>query len=62
MEFGGLYDDDGNKINPDLIPKPGLCLVCRKNDDPSEELLCNMTRFDQRNESDFKCYAFEKKE
>ena len=32
MEINGFYDDDGNKINPSLVPKPGLCIIC-KNDD-----------------------------
>lgn len=39
----GYYDDDGNELNPDLIPKPGLCIICRKNDDPDEELICDLT-------------------
>lgn len=55
----GYYDDDGNELNPDLIPKPGLCIICRKNDDPDEELLCNLTRLDQRDEQEFKCFAYE---
>lgn len=60
-EINGFYDDDGNKIDPSLTPKPGLCLVCRKNDldDPRENLLCDMNRYDQRNEEEFKCGAFE---
>jgi len=39
----GFYDDDGNRINPDLIRKPGLCLLCRKNDIdyPMENMLCD---------------------
>jgi len=61
----GFYDDDGNRINPDLIRKPGLCLLCRKNDidDPMENILCAMTRHDQRNEDEgkFERGAFEKK-
>ena len=24
------YDDDGTEIKPDLIPKPDLCLICKK--------------------------------
>ena len=54
------YDDDGNELNPDLIPKPQLCLSCRKNDDPGEEVLCNLNRLDQQGESEFKCFAYEK--
>ena len=53
------YDDDGTEVNPDLIPKPQLCLSCKKNDDPGEEILCNLTRLDQRNEPEFKCFAYE---
>ena len=55
----GYYDDDGNELNPDLIPKPGLCITCKKNDDPDEEILCNLTRLDQRDEQEFKCFAYE---
>jgi hypothetical protein len=54
------FDDDGTEVNPDLFPKPALCLTCRHNDDPNEELLCNLTRLDQRDEDEFKCYAYKK--
>lgn len=59
-EIHGLFDDDGFKINTELIKKPGLCLTCVHNNDPNQELLCNMTRFDQEGESEFVCYAFKK--
>ncbi len=59
-EINGYYDDDGNKLNPDLIPKPGLCLICRKDSDPHEEILCNLNRLDQSGQDEFICYAFEK--
>lgn len=52
------YDDDGNELLPDLIPKPGLCLVCKLNADPHEEVVCNLTRLDQRNNAEFECYGF----
>ena len=35
-EIDGFYDDDGTKIDPNLIPKPGLCISCIHDDDPSE--------------------------
>jgi len=54
-----FYDDDGTEINPDLIAKPGLCLSCEKNDNPDEEMLCALNRLDQRNDKDFKCFAYE---
>jgi hypothetical protein len=60
MELNGYFDDDGTEINMDLIKKPGLCLICKKDNDPHEEIPCNLNRFDQRNETDFKCFAFEK--
>ena len=56
------FDDDGEEVNPDLIPKPGLCLSCRKEDGPDEEVLCNMTRFDQAGEDEFICDAYEPKQ
>lgn len=63
FESGGIFDDDGNPINPHSIPKPGLCLLCKleDDDDPEENILCSLTRYDQRNEKEFKCRAFEPK-
>ena len=55
------YDDDGNEINPELIPKPSLCITCLKDDDPDEQILCNLNRMDQVNEPEFRCYAYEPK-
>lgn len=52
------FDDDGNEINPALIPMPTLCLNFEKKDDPYEEILCNLTRLDQREDKEFVCYAF----
>jgi len=62
-EINGLYDDNGNKINPDLIPVPSLCIICKSYEetDWEENMLCNLNRFDQRNSKDFKCGAYEKK-
>jgi hypothetical protein len=56
-----LFDDDGTEINPDLISKPSLCVSCKKDDDPSEEVLCNLTRADQQDDDEFECFAFEPK-
>lgn len=52
------FDDNGTEVNPDLFRKPQLCLSCRKNNDSNEEVLCNLTRMDQRDEPDFKCCAY----
>ena len=60
--INGFYDDDGNKIDPNSVPVPGLCIICKQyqSDDSEENLLCLMNRNDQRNERDFKCGAYEK--
>jgi hypothetical protein len=59
-QIHGFFDDDGYEINTDLIKKPSLCLTCVNNDDPNEEILCTMTRFDQEHEPEFKCFAYKK--
>ena len=63
-DINGIYDDDGNKINPHSVPVPGLCLICEKyaDTDPEENLLCMLNRFDQKDEDNFKCHAFKKKQ
>ncbi len=59
---GGFFNDDGTPIDPDSVPVPGLCIICKKYqyDDPEENFLCMMNRNDQRNDPDFKCGVFEK--
>ena len=57
------FDDDGTEINPDLIPKPDLCIICKKDGlAGKEEVLCNLTRADQQGEDEFHCEAYEAKE
>lgn len=54
------FDDDGTEINPDLIPKPDLCISCKKDSQPGEEeILCNLTRADQQGEGEFRCEGYE---
>lgn len=55
----GYYSDDGTEYNPDLYPLPNLCLSCKKKDDPNEEIVCNLTRMDQIEEIEFKCFAYQ---
>ena len=57
----GFFRDDGTETNPDLIAKPSLCVSCRKDDDPNEEVPCTLTRADQQGEEEFRCFAFEPK-
>jgi len=59
-KIAGIFDDDGYEINADLIKKPGLCMTCLHDNDLNEEMLCNMTRFDQQGEQKFKCLAYKK--
>ena len=54
------FNDDGTEINPYEIKKPSLCVICKKDLDPNEEILCTLTRMDQRNSNEFICEAFEK--
>jgi hypothetical protein len=57
------FNDNGTEVNPDLIPKPDLCITCKKDrQSGEEEILCNLTRADQQGESDFRCDAYEPKE
>jgi len=60
-KIAGIFDDDGYEIIPELIKKPSLCMICLKDDDPSEEMLCNLNRYDQRDDEEFRCGAFVKK-
>lgn len=58
-KIAGFFDDDGFEIDMKRIKKPSLCLSCKKNDKPEEELLCNMIRYDQMEEKEFHCNAYE---
>jgi len=55
------FNDDGTEINPELVPMPSICVCCKKNDDPSQEILCTLTRADQQDETEFHCFAYEPK-
>jgi len=57
------FDDEGTEINPDLIPKPDLCITCKKNNlSGKQEILCNLTRADQQGHAEFRCEAYEPKD
>ena len=70
-----FYDANETEINEFEIEKPLAGMPqfhavparkasgsCKKDDDPSQEIPCQLTRMDQRDEAEFKCYAYEKKE
>jgi len=63
--YNGIYDDDGNKINVLDIPVPDLCLSCENflDNDWDENLLCNLSRAEKREEGEeFVCYAWRERE
>lgn len=60
-KIAGFFDDDGYEINTDLIKKPSLCITCLSDDNPKEEMLCNMTRYDQKDDNEFKCFAYKRR-
>jgi len=57
-QIAGFFDDDGYEINIDLIKKPSLCLTCISDNGPDDEMLCAMTRYDQRENNEFVCNAY----
>ena len=60
--ISGYFNDDGTEINADLVPKAGLCRTCKKdNARGKEEILCTLTRNDQKDEKHFECGAYEPK-
>ena len=54
-------DDDGAEMRPDLLAKPGLCVCCAKDDEPSEGPLCALIRLDQEGEGEFRCEGYERR-
>jgi hypothetical protein len=56
----GYFNDDGTEINPDLIPKPSLCVSCKKNNESGQkEIFCILTRADQQGEREFRCEDYQ---
>lgn len=53
------FDDEGNIINPDLIPIPSLCVCCIFRNDPDEEILCTLNRIGQKDELIFICDSYD---
>jgi hypothetical protein len=54
-----FYDDDGTEFNPDLFPKPSLCISCKKDGLREKEIFCNLTRAYQQGEGEFECEVYE---
>ena len=56
--LSGFFRDDGTEIDPAKVPKPGLCLSCRRDGDLNQEILCILNRDDQDGAEDFVCHAY----
>ena len=56
------FNDNGLESNPDLIPKPSLCTTCSKDNDPAQEIVCNLIRADQQDEDEFRSDAYDPKD
>jgi hypothetical protein len=58
---GRIFNDDGTRINPDLIPTPDLCSTCAQNDshDPEKNILCNLSKADAQGEDVFLCFSYQ---
>lgn len=60
MKFeGGIYNDDGTKVDESLIPVPNLCVICKKHNTNNfmNNILCKLNRNDQRDDLDnFECH------
>ncbi len=52
---GKFFYDDETEHNPDLYPKPGLCLTCFYAEHPDEEYLCVLNRMGNNGSGDFEC-------
>ena len=59
-KIAGFFDDDGYEINMNLIKKPSLCISCINDNNPHEDLLCNMNKYNQKDKEEFVCGAFKK--
>ena len=57
----GYFTDDGMPINPNLIPRSSLCVMCEYNDDAKQEKFCELTRLDQQGEKSFRCDVYKQK-
>jgi hypothetical protein len=61
-KMSDFYNNDGTPVNPNIVPKPSLCVSCLYDDNSEQETLCMLNRIDQQSAKDFKCFAYTKKE
>jgi hypothetical protein len=63
IEFMGVFDDDGNQIPMDSIPKPSLCILCLQDDNTEdmETIVCVLARYGHMLEDEYEefvCHGF----
>lgn len=53
------YNDEyGNEPESQKMSVPKMCLICERNYDPDEDVLCDLHRRNERENGIFKCGAF----
>ncbi len=59
-ELSGCCNDEGSQSDPELVVKPGLCILCRNDDTggEKEQILCLVIRKDQKGHMTFECDAY----
>lgn len=54
------FDDNGcRSLHASFLPKPGLCLACKKDYDEDEEVYCEIIRMEQNVDESFHCYGYD---
>jgi hypothetical protein len=50
---------ESDEASTGLVNLPRLCISCKKNDDPSEEVFCILNRAGQQDSGEFHCNAYQ---
>jgi hypothetical protein len=54
----GILADEAEALSANLIPKPGLCLLCKNDDNPKQIAACNLIRLELEEKEDFSCPSY----
>ncbi|MCB2203542.1 hypothetical protein KQI65_02245 [bacterium] len=61
IEFMGMYDDEGNEVSPESIPRPELCRNCIRDEEKEgmQSVLCMLARCGHMLEGgEFTCHSY----
>jgi len=61
-KINGFFTDEGYEIDTNFIQKPSLCITCSNDDNPKEKGFCDMTRYDQKDDEEFRCGAYKRRD